>query len=174
MIFTASAYSIKRVIEADTKDIVGGSTIELLGLEEYRKITRTYAGIEHPISFHGVIDRIDRKDGVLRILDYKTGKTEPKELRPKEISDCLSDSAFSKAFQVMFYSMLWAEDNQSSPFKAGVISVKNMSRGVLYLTLRTDTKRTDLDTSDLDIFEKNLEQMVIEIYHPEIPLKEAD
>ena len=174
LIFTASAYSIKRVIEADTKDIVGGSTIELLGLEEYRKITRTYTGIEHPISFHGVIDRIDRKDGVLRILDYKTGKTEPKELRPKEISDCLSDAAFSKAFQVMFYSMLWAEDNQSSPFKAGVISVKNMSRGVLYLTLGTDTKRTDLDTSDLDIFEKNLEQMVIEIYHPEIPFKEAD
>ena len=162
------------MIEADTKDIVGGSTIELLGLEEYRKITRTYAGIEHPISFHGVIDRIDRKDGVLRILDYKTGKTEPKELRPKEISDCLSDAAFSKAFQVMFYSMLWAEDNQSSPFKAGVISVKNMSRGVLYLTLGTDAKRTGLDTSDLDVFEKNLEQMVIEIYHPEIPFKEAD
>ena len=74
----------------------------------------------------------------------------------------------------MFYSMLWAEDNQSSPFKAGVISVKNMSKGVLYLTLGTDTKRTDLDTSDLGIFEKNLEQMVIEIYHPEIPFKEAD
>ncbi len=174
LIFTASAYSIKRVIEADKKDIVGGSTIELLGLEEYRKITRTYAGIVHPISFHGVIDRIDRKDGVLRILDYKTGKTEPKELRPKEIIDCLSDAAFSKAFQVMFYSMLWAEDNQSSPFKAGVISVKNMSKGVLYLTLGTDKKRTDLDTSDLDIFEKNLEQMVIEIYNPEIPFKESD
>jgi hypothetical protein len=174
LIFTASAYSIKRVIEADKKDIVGGSTIELLGLEEYRKITRTYAGIVHPISFHGVIDRIDRKDGVLRILDYKTGKTEPKELRPKEIIDCLSDAAFSKAFQVMFYSMLWAEDNQSSPFKAGVISVKNMSKGVLYLTLGTDTKRTDLDTSDLDVFEKNLEQMVIEIYNPEIPFKESD
>ena len=174
LIFTASAYSIKRVIERDIKDVVGGSTIELLGLEEYRKITRTYTGIEHPISFHGVIDRVDLKDGVLRILDYKTGKIKPKELRPKEIKDCLSDAAFSKAFQVMFYSMLWAEDNQSSPFKAGVISVKNMSRGVLYLTLGTDIKRSDLDTSDLDVFEKNLEQMVKEIYDPEIPFKESD
>ena len=174
LIFTASAYSIKRVIEADKKDIVGGSTIELLGLEEYRKITRKFAGIEHPISFHGVIDRIDRKDGVLRILDYKTGKTEPKELRPNEITDCLCDAAFSKSFQVMFYSMLWSEDNQSTSFKAGVISVKNMSAGVLYLTLGTDTKRTDLDNTDLDVFEKHLEQMVIEIYNPEIPFKEAD
>ena len=174
LIFTASAYSIKRVIEADKKDIVGGSTIELLGLEEYRKITRKFAGIEHPISFHGVIDRIDRKDGVLRILDYKTGKTEPKELRPKEITDCLCDAAFSKSFQVMFYSMLWSEGNQSTLFKAGVISLKNMSAGVLYLTLGTDTKRTDLDITDLDVFEKHLEQMVIEIYNPEIPFKEAD
>ena len=174
LIFTAAAYSIKRVIEADKKDIVGGSTIELLGLEEYRKITRTFAGIEHPISFHGVIDRIDRKDGVLRILDYKTGNTEPKELRPKKIIDCLYDAVFSKAFQVMFYSMLWSENNQITRFKAGVISVKNMSRGVLYLTFGTDTKRTDLDTTDLDVFEKHLEQVVTEIYNPSIPFKEAD
>ena len=174
LIFTAASYSIDRVIQADKKDIVGGSTIELLGLEEYRKITRTFAGIEHPISFHGVIDRIDRKDGVLRILDYKTGKTEQKELRPKEITDCLYDSAFSKAFQVMFYSMLWSEGNQNTPFKAGVISVKNMSKGVLYLSLGTDTKRTDLGTTDLDVFEKHLEQLVTEIYNPEIPFKEAD
>ena len=91
MIFTASAYSIKRVIEADTKDIVGGSTIELLGLEEYRKITRTYAGIEHPISFHGVIDRIDRKDGVLRIWIIKQVKQNQKNCAQKRFQTaCLT------------------------------------------------------------------------------------
>ncbi|GIR81505.1 MAG: hypothetical protein CM15mP83_2310 [Flavobacteriaceae bacterium] len=68
----------------------------------------------------------------------------------------MSDEAFSKAFQVMFYSILWAEGNQRSLFKAGVLAVKNMSRGVLYLTLGKDAKRTDLDTSDLDVFEKIL------------------
>ena len=49
-----------------------------------------------------------------------------------------------------------------------------MSAGVLYLTLGTDKKRTDLDTTDLDVFEKHLEQMVIEIYNRDIPFKEAD
>ena len=74
LLFTAAAHSIKRVLEADKKDISEGSTIELLGLEEYRKVKRTYAGVEHPITFHGVIDRIDRKDGVLRILIIKQVK----------------------------------------------------------------------------------------------------
>ena len=174
LLFTAAAHSIRRVLEADKNDILEGSTIELLGLEEYRKVTRTYAGVEHPITFHGVIDRIDRKDGVLRILDYKTGQTNTKELRPSEISDCLSDSVYGKSFQVLFYSMLWAEDDPNSPFYAGVISVKNMSSGTMFLGLGTSrTKRNELVTEDLENFEKELEKLVIEIYHPDIAFTEA-
>ena len=173
LLFTAAAHSIRRVLEADKKDILAGSSIEVLGLEEYRKVTRTYAGLEHPITFHGVIDRIDRKDGVLRILDYKTGQTNSKELRPSEVSDCLSDSVYGKSFQLLFYSMLWAEDDPYSPFYAGVISVKNMSRGTMFLGLGTGrTKRTELLTEDLENFEKGLEKLAIEIYSPDIAFTE--
>jgi hypothetical protein len=174
LLFTAAAHSIRRVLEADKIDILAGSTIELLGLEEYRKVTRTYAGLEHPITFHGVIDRIDRKDGILRILDYKTGQTNTKELRPNEVSDCLSDSIYGKSFQVLFYSMLWAEDDPNSPFYAGVISVKNMSSGTMFLGLGSSrTKRTELVTEDLEKFEKELEKLAIEIYTPDIAFTEA-
>jgi hypothetical protein len=175
LLFTAAAHSIKRVLGADKKDISAGSTIELLGLEEYRKVTRTYAGIEHPITFHGVVDRIDRKDGVLRILDYKTGQTVPKELRPSEVSDCLSDPVYGKSFQVLFYSMLWTEAEPSSTFNAGVISVKNMSNGMMFLGLGPGrTKRTELVKDDLVSFEKALEKLAIEIYTREIAFTEAD
>jgi ATP-dependent helicase/DNAse subunit B len=174
LLFTAAAHSIRRVLEADKIDILAGSTIELLGLEEYRKVTRAYAGLEHPITFHGVIDRIDRKDGILRILDYKTGQTNTKELRPNEVSDCLSDSVYGKSFQVLFYSMLWAEDDPKSPFYAGVISVKNMSSGTMFLGLGSSrTKRTELVTEDLEKFEKELEKLAIEIYTPDIAFTEA-
>ena len=174
LLFTAAAHSIKLVLEADKKDILGGSSIELLGLEEYRKVTRTYEGLDHPIIFHGVIDRIDRKDGVLRILDYKTGQTKPKEFRPSEMSDCLSDPLYGKSFQVLFYSMLWTEDDPNSPFCAGVIPVKNMSSGMMFLDLgKGRAKRTDLMTEDLDNFEKELEKIVIEIYTPGIAFTES-
>ena len=174
LLFTAAAHSIKNVLEADKKDILAGSTIELLGLEEYRKVTRIYAGLEHPITFHGVIDRIDRKDGVLRILDYKTGQTKIKELHPSEVSDCLSNSVYGKSFQLLFYSMLWAEDDPNSPFHAGVISLKNMISGTMFLGLGTGrTKRTELVTEDLENFEKELEKLVIEIYTPDKAFKEV-
>ena len=151
LLFTAAAHSIRSVLETDKIDILEGSTIELLGLEEYRKVTRVYAGLEHPITFHGVVDRIDRKDGILRILDYKTGQTNNQELRPNEVSDCLSDSVYGKSFQLLFYSMLWAEHGPSSPFHAGVISVKNMSRGIMFLRLGTGrTKRTEIVTESLE------------------------
>lgn len=174
LLFTAAAHSIRCVLEADKKDILAGSTIELLGLEEYRKATRTYAGLEHPITFHGIIDRIDRKDGILRILDYKTGQTNIKELRPSEVSDCLFESVYGKSFQVLFYSMLWVEDDPNSTFYAGVISLKNMSSGTMFLGLGTSrTKRTELVKEDLENFEKELEKLAIEIYTPDIGFTEA-
>ena len=174
LLFTAAAHSIRSVLEADRKDILAGSTIELLGLEEYRKAKRTYAGLEHPVTFHGVIDRIDIKDGTLRILDYKTGQTNIKELHPSEISDCLSNSVYAKSFQLLFYSMLWLEDHPNSPFYAGVISLKNRISGTMFLGLGTGkTKRTELVTDDLENFEKDLEKLVIEIYTPDIAFKEV-
>ena len=173
LLFTAAAHSISRVLEADKKDILAGSTIELLGLEKYLKATRIYAGLEHPITFHGVIDRIDRKDGILRILDYKTGQINTKELRPNEVSECLSVSVYGKSFQLLFYSMLWAEYDPISPFHAGVISVKNMSQGAMLLRLGEGrTKRTELVTEDLENFEKELEKLAIEIYSPDIAFTE--
>ena len=174
LLFTAAAHSIRSVLEADRKDILAGSTIELLGLEEYRKVKRIYAGLEHPVTFHGVIDRIDSKDGILRILDYKTGQTKIKELHLSEISDCLSNSVYAKSFQLLFYSMLWLEDDPNSPFYAGVISLKNMFSGTMFLGLGTGrTKRTELVTEDLENFEKELEKLVIEIYTPDIAFKEV-
>ena len=174
LLFTAAAYSISRVLEADKKDILSGSRIELLGLEEHRVVTRNYSALQHPITFHGVVDRIDRKDGTLRILDYKTGQTNQKELRLAEISDCLSDPVYGKSFQVLFYSMLWAEEDPNTPFFAGVISLKNTASGTMLLELGTGRKkRTELVTKDLESFEKELEKLVVEIYTPEIAFTEA-
>jgi hypothetical protein len=70
--------------------------------------------------------------------------------------------------------MLWAEDDPNSPFYAGVISVKNMSSGTMFLGFGTGrTKHTELVTEDLENFEKELEKLVIEIYKPDIAFTEA-
>jgi hypothetical protein len=75
---------------------------------------------------------------------------------------------------VLFYSMLWAEDDPNSPFYAGVISVKNMSSGIMFLAFGAGrTKRTELQKEDLERFEKELEKLVIEIYKPDIDFTEA-
>ena len=70
--------------------------------------------------------------------------------------------------------MLWAENNPDSPFNAGVIALKNMSRGIVFLGFGTGrTKRIELVTEDLENFEKELEKLAIEIYTPEIAFTET-
>ena len=91
-----------------------------------------------------------------------------------KISDCLSDPVYGKSFQVLFYSMLWAEEDPNSSFFAGVISLKNTASGTMLLELGTGRKkRTELATKDLESFEKDLEKLVVEIYTPEIAFTKA-
>ena len=70
--------------------------------------------------------------------------------------------------------MLWAEDNPNTPFYAGVISVRNMSSGVMLLGFgKAVTKRTELVREDLENFEKELEKLATEIYTPDIAFTEV-
>src|SRR5690606_3349696 len=52
--------------------------IKILGIEEKLNITLSVPGVHFPVTLKGKLDRIDEKDGTIRIIDYKTGKvTQP-------------------------------------------------------------------------------------------------
>jgi ATP-dependent helicase/nuclease subunit B len=52
--------------------------IKILGIEEKLRITLNVPGVDFPVTLKGKLDRIDEKDGMIRIIDYKTGKvTQP-------------------------------------------------------------------------------------------------
>ena len=73
-----------------------------------------------------------------------------------------------------YFSHAWAEEDPNSSFFAGVLS-KNTASGTMLLELGTGRKiRTELATKDLEIFEKDLEKLVVEIYTPEIAFTKAN
>jgi hypothetical protein len=75
---------------------------ELLGLELV--VNGEIPGTEGiPVRFGGTIDRLDRKDGVLRILDYKTGGN-PKT--PADVDALFAEDAerASHVFQIFLYA----------------------------------------------------------------------
>ncbi len=81
----------------------------------------------YPVKLKGFIDRIDRNpvDGKIRIIDYKTGSVNVKELEPEILDEIISDTKFSKAFQVLVYAWLYGRvQNDGSQIVPGIISLK--------------------------------------------------
>ena len=58
-----------------------GNRIKILHLEDQFEQSIQVPGIDFPIKLVGVVDRIDLYNDTLRIIDYKTGMIQPRQLK---------------------------------------------------------------------------------------------
>ncbi|QSS97860.1 PD-(D/E)XK nuclease family protein [Psychroflexus sp. ALD_RP9] len=126
------------------------------------------------IKLKGTVDRIDQINGKYRTLDYKTGKVEPSHLKAeKDWEGFTSDYKYSKAFQVLFYTLL-VEDEISLPLTAGIISFKNLKSGFMEFQLKYNKTKgnSDISAEVLEQFKLELDQLISEILNPKVPFLE--
>ncbi|MBU1009800.1 MAG: PD-(D/E)XK nuclease family protein [Bacteroidetes bacterium] len=82
--------------------------ITIESLEEELKTSIIHQG--QPVLIKGTPDRIERRDGVLSIIDYKTGKVETKHLTIKQWEEAITDSNKAKALQLGMYILLYCKN----------------------------------------------------------------
>jgi ATP-dependent helicase/nuclease subunit B len=123
---------VRKVLDFDIGRIENGQKIKIISVEHPLEFTITADG--KTIKFIGNADRIEEADNETRVIDYKTGKTESKEIKLKTIAD-LDDEHYDKAFQLIMYSWLYGKMNKSENIKAGILAVKKPSEGILPLII---------------------------------------
>ena len=125
------------------------------------------------IKLIGKIDRIDRVGDTLRIIDYKTGRTEQKELTIKEWENLIYDTKHDKAFQLLTYAYIFQNSKlkTSDAVESGIISFRNLSSG--FLKVKTPDSES-ITTKELDEFEIILKNLIEEILDKEIPFTQTD
>ncbi|RUA19258.1 MAG: PD-(D/E)XK nuclease family protein, partial [Flavobacteriia bacterium] len=143
--------------------------IKLLALEQKYVEELTIPSVPFPITLKGTLDRVDELDGTLRIIDYKTGKVEPKNVKITDWEALITDYDKSKAFQLLCYAYLYAQKNPVQNIKAGIYSFKNLSQGLFSFS---EDKNNIIDQQTLSTFESYLNRLIIEICSVEIPLTE--
>jgi hypothetical protein len=128
-----------------------------------------------PIKIAGKVDRIEERNGAIRIIDYKTGKVLGNSLKINDFTDLTSDIKNEKIIQLLCYALMFEnhELKQNREVSAGIISFKNMKSGFLPFGLgkRKDTELA-ISTDILEDFKAELETLIVEIFNPEIPFKE--
>lgn len=152
--------------------------LKILGLEENLSASIAIDGLPFPIKIHGKVDRIDELNGELRIIDYKTGKVEPKNLIANDTSQ-LRDENYHKAIQVLLYAYLFTDCKEydfNKPLHAGIVSFKNLNEGFMKVNFGKNKKEADYNiTSDrLNEFILEVKNYILEIYDKEIPFLEAE
>ncbi|MCK0178888.1 PD-(D/E)XK nuclease family protein [Flavobacteriaceae bacterium S0862] len=180
IIFEIAKRYVTNFLSQELKDLEQGNTIKIIEVEVDLTVKINIEALDFPVTLKGKVDRIDEYNGTLRIIDYKTGKVEQRQV---EIVDwetiCTDYKKYSKSFQVLMYAyMMNAQKTFKQDVEAGIISFKNLSEGFLKFgkkeTINSRNKNTIIDTETLHNFETELKKLILEIYDPNIDFIEKE
>ena len=170
---------ILNYLDLEIHDLKSGNIIEILAVERENKIEINIPEVPFPISLKGTVDRVDKRNGVIRIIDYKTGKVDKGKVEIVNWEDITTNyDKYSKSFQVLCYALIMKSlNNYNQSVEAGIISFKNLNQGFLKFAKKDKPgaygeKKELIDESILNEFSKELHNLIIEICNPNIPFLE--
>lgn len=178
LIFEVAKRYIENMIAVDMAEIAAGNEIEILYIERTFKIPLPNKSIASPVHIQGMVDRVDRYNGTLRIIDYKTGNVQQGEVELVNWEDLTADYKYSKAFQVLTYALMIHSERPFENAEAGIISFKNLNSGFLKFSTkvsgRSQSKNQQITEEILHNFTEVLIRLIQEICDPEVPFTEKE
>lgn len=138
--------------------------VEILHLEA--EFTHSLTVGAHNVLLKGKLDRIDKIQNLIRIIDYKTGAVnESSDLKLKSWED-LKEVKKNKSFQLFMYAYLFHKNNLNTTnrISSGIISLRKLSAGLLPTSLN---QKEELDAEILQEFEQELIILITSILNPE-------
>lgn len=156
-----------------------GKKIQIVQIEQDIKAEIPVSSLDFKVYLKGKVDRVEMVDGRLQIIDYKTGKTETKNVEIIGWEDLIEDATYNKAFQILCYALLIHKQNGLNSFTAGIISFKNLQLGVLSFAVkdkkgRGAIKEHLIDQEVLALFSQALEKLILKIFDPNQTLQEKE
>jgi len=133
---------VRNYLEQEKKNIAHykstNAYITILALESELKSTIhiEHNGEDLTVKLSGFADRIDSVAGITRIIDYKTGKVETKELNADSITEIFDDEQSEKAQQLLHYAYLYLKEGKpNNKVQSGIVSFRNYTNGVMNLAI---------------------------------------
>jgi len=142
------------------REVVRQHELIILGIEEdLGQDLNTPHGV---IRIKGKADRIDLLDGQVRIIDYKTGKFEARDVHANRDKDLGSKP---KALQLLAYAWCYQRNHpEVNIVQSGIYPLLKKEE----LCLLTIEKNANLQGEDWDFFETEINRIVAEMLDPNV------
>ena len=168
-----AAKVVEHILDYDLGLIKAGNSLEIISLENGINAEFLLDENGEKINFVGYIDRIDRLNGVLRVIDFKTAKAKNLSMKPKEekLEDFISSADSKQALQLSIYAymVLHNERFAVNQLQCGIWSFAEIGKGVQTLKIYDDE---NIDNENVSICMNSIKNIILEILNPEIPFKE--
>jgi ATP-dependent helicase/DNAse subunit B len=166
LIISAYERAIRLLLNKEKKLIKNNNRLVILHIEKKFKVS---LDLKNEVFLRGKIDRIDKLNDRVRIIDYKTGNMDPKYLTCKsDFEHFKGDYKFNNQFQLLLYLLaLKIEGQEVENFQAGVISLKSPLKDNIQLKNKLSSKNkgdNSLDPYVLDQFQLFLKSVISEIF----------
>ena len=157
--FEVAKRNVFNFLKLELELIKNGDAVKILYLEKECKAIINHPSLPFPIKIAGKVDRIEERNGIIRIIDYKTGKVEKRNVVLKSWEKLTESLKNDKIIQILAYAFMFKNETTNQPIEAGIISFKNLKSGFLPFTFKKDKEeKTIIDDAILDEF---IEQIVL-------------
>jgi hypothetical protein len=170
-----------RILEVDAES----APFEIISLEAERKYKaqfpiQTLVGSQ-VVLLGGIIDRVDKREGVIRLMDYKSGKDSKQFQSIAGLFDRENKNRNKAAMQTLFYGLLYHYNfpTDSFPLKPALLNLRDVFAENFspYLELKEPKGKVQTVENYLDykgVFETHLRELLEELFGPDIPFDQTE
>ncbi|WP_370896354.1 PD-(D/E)XK nuclease family protein [Chryseobacterium gossypii] len=159
---------IESILNYDLELIRKGNKLEIIDIERKFENVDFYLDGSDKVSFFGFIDRIDRLNGTLRIIDYKTAKIRNLVVKIDEdnIAEYFHNSDRKQALQLCIYQYVIQSlpEFWGLPVETGIWSFAEARKGVVTL---------QFEKGSIDNAMESVKSLILEILNPDINFTET-